>query len=137
MDFVKYINVGFIFSSDLRQVLLKKVNDKLDFILAESNSDKSGGVDLSKYLNDELSIKIKAGDWMIVTALPHIEKLYLKRIYRTMYDFSKMPIDDSKYQIVDINNLPNNCKPNLKWLIPLCLDLCVISSNYNQILIRE
>jgi len=137
MEFVRYIDVGFIFSSDLRHVLLKKVDGKLDFISRESNSDKFGGVSLSKYIDNELSIKLKAGDWIIVTSLPHIEKLYKKRIYRTMFDFSKMTIDDNKYQIVKIDDLPANCKPNLKWLIPLCLDLCVISSNYNQILIRE
>ena len=42
----------------------------------------------------------------------------------------------SVVQPVYTNTKVNNVIPNLKWIVPLCLDMCVIGSSYNQIIIR-
>ena len=37
---------------------------------------------------------------------------------------------------VSIKNIPDNCHPNLRWLLPLAIDPSIYPSMYNQILIK-
>ena len=131
--FKKYFSLAIIFNKDLTKVYLKNVNGKLDAFLVESNvTGKAVMVELSKKINNSTNLLIKPEDWRNVISLHQIDKSMSTTVVSSFIDTEDM----KDVEILDINNLPDNVIPNLKWLIPLCLDVCVIGSNYNQVIVR-
>lgn len=132
--FKKYFSLAIIFNDKLNKVYLKTINNKLDAFLCETDiTKKAPMVILSQYLIDSYKITIKPEDWRMVACLNQIDQVVSTTIVTGFVSENNNYVDVECY---DINNLPNNIIPNLKWIIPLCLDVCVIGSAYNQIIIR-
>ena len=133
-DFEKCFNLCLIYSKDLKSILLKKcTNDKLDGLVIENNS----GIDqvqISKLIHDELDLTIDPNRWQIITTLQNIEKKWKMDVYISASEIET--IDKDGYELCDPFNLPDNCHPNLKWIVPMSVDFTVFGSSFNQILMK-
>lgn len=132
--FKKYFSLAIVFNDKLNKIYLKNVNNKLDAFLYETDiTQKAPMVLLSQKLVDDHKIIVKPEDWRMVACLNQIDQVVSTNIVTSYVteDISYLGVD-----CYDINSLPNNVIPNLKWIVPLCLDMCVIGSSYNQIIIR-
>ena len=131
--FKKYFSLAIIFNKDLNKVYLKNINGKLDAFLIESNvTGKAVMVELSEKINSLTNLMIKPEDWRNVISLHQIDKSMSTTVVSSFIDAENM----KDVEVFDVDNLPSNMIPSLKWLIPLCLDVCIIGSNYNQVIIR-
>ena len=45
-------------------------------------------------------------------------------------------IKGDKIKITSTNQIPDNCIPQLKWLIPMAIDVTIYGCEFNQILTR-
>lgn len=132
----KYYNVlAFIFSKDLSQVLLQKVQEKIDGFYYQSKEIELSNVDISKQIFKETNIEIKPANWRLLISLQNIEKIWRTDILMTIADIEKIQ-NNEKNIIISMNKLPNNCHPNLYWLLPLAIDPSIHPSIYNQILMK-
>ena len=131
-----YDILSLIFSEHLNFVLLKDNKLKLDGFLypIETKSEIIDEVFLSKKVSEDTGLKIEPGKWRKVVTLQNIQKIWRIDIVMAVTDLSKRK--ESSDVIVPINDLPDNCHPNIKWIIPLCLDPTVYGSIFNQILMK-
>jgi hypothetical protein len=133
-EFEKCMSLCLIYSDDLKFLMLRpSTGGLLDGILADSNGETIQ-VELSKLLNSAYGLEIAPGKWKTITTLQNIEKKWKLNVYSVSCNLSK--IDTSKCNIVNVDDLPMDIHPNLKWLIPLSLDLTVHHSMFNQTLIK-
>ena len=135
--FDKNLFVGFVFSDNLKDVLLQKSGNTLDGVLIDPGSYKKTNEDviLSQTIKEMFNIAIEPGNWSIVTTIQHIDRCYIINVHRAIVSFSDLKIKDG-CEIHQVDNLPGSCIPSLHWLIPLCLDVSVLGSAVNQILTR-
>jgi hypothetical protein len=134
-QFEKTYNLCLLYSDDLTKLLLREVkNDKLDALLIEDNGKVAIETELSKIIFKELDLKIEPGKWQLLITLPQIERKWQIRIYVASADISS--IDKKGFVEIDPANLPDNCHPNLKWLVPYSLDLTIYRCQFNQVLMK-
>ena len=118
--FKKYFSLAIIFNDKLNKVYLRNVNNKLDAFLNEVNTiDKAPMVALSQFLVNKHKLVINPEDWRVVALLNQIDQIVSTTIVTGFVSENNNYVDVECY---DINNLPNNIIPNLKWIIPLCID---------------
>jgi hypothetical protein len=136
IDFEKNLALIFVFSKDLKEVLLFERGDKLDGYLHELENIRGISlIESAKDLNIITKTKINPKDFRLVTTLPHIEKKWIITVFATMHDFSKLE-EREPYMRCQIDKLPSNVIPSLHWLIPLCLDVSIVGSGFNQLIMR-
>jgi hypothetical protein len=134
-EFEKCISLCLIYSKDLKHLILKKCkNGKLDGLLVDHEQKGAAQVNLSKILNDTLGLEIPPMRWQIVTTLQNIERKWKIDVYLTVADVETIKHDD--FILIDPANLPEECHPNLKWLVPLSIDFTIMGSSFNQILMK-
>jgi hypothetical protein len=134
-EFEKCINLCLIYSKDLRFLLLKEYkNDKLDAPLVEDTGKGAAQVRISKTIQNELGLEIDPMNWQIVTTLQHIEKKWKIDVYLTVSEIEA--VKKEGFVLVNPVKLPDNCHPNLKWLIPMSIDFTIFGSSFNQILMK-
>ena len=132
----RYNNIlAFIFSKDLSKILLNKHLDKLDGFYYQQKEKELSNVDISKNIFEETGLEIKPSSWRLLVSLQNIEKVWKTDILMTIADIEKS-LHIEKNTIVTINNIPTNCHPNLRWLLPLAIDPTIHPSIYNQILMK-
>ena len=132
-EFKDIFSLIFIFSNNLSKVLLEEKDKKLDGIIFKNN-DKIDVVEISKKINNDINIKIEPNHFRLVLKLQNINKLWLFNIYMSVSEIEN--IKSEKYKVIDVENIPNNCHPTLKWLLPLSIDITVYRSGFNQILMK-
>lgn len=136
--------LSFVFTYDLKSVSLTKNNiidipyfshckDKLNGLLTEPNINKIDNVTLSKKYLEQFDLKIDPNKWRMTLNLQNIQKIWQFSIYSIIIEESATYKDLVFYKT---NQLPDNCFPYLKWLIPLLIDPMVYNSSFNQIIIN-
>lgn len=136
--------LSFVFDENLENVFLTKNNeivlpylffckDKLNGLIVEPNINKINDVTLSKKYLEAFKIEIEPNQWRMILNLQNIQKLWQFSVYMTILKKSKT---NEKLTFYDTKNLPENCLPFLRWLIPLLIDPMIYSSNFNQIIIN-
>ncbi len=132
--FEQQLNLCLIYSNDLKYLLLKNTkHGKLDGLLVNSGG-KISQLELSKMINKELGLKIEPTNWQIVTTLQNINRDWKIDVYLTAAEIAN--VNKEGFELVNPNNLPENVHPNLKWLVPLSIDLTIFFSGFNQILMK-
>ena len=135
LEFKKYFVLALVFNKDINKIILRKVNGKLDaFFMEVDQTGKAPMVDLTSHINKETSCVIDPAEWRNVVTLLQIEKIASTMVVSVRYD-KDIQLNDN-IELHDVDNLPNNILPSLRWIIPLCLDVCIIGSSYNQVIIR-
>jgi len=135
ISFNKNFSLAFVFSADLSKVLLENVSGKLDGIMTENSKDGIAEPELSVKINQVSGLKIEPSQLRIVTSLPNMNKEWKIDVYMTMVDIDKIAQNENLI-IMETSKIEDNCHPSLKWLIPLCLDISVYGSAFNQILMK-
>lgn len=135
ISFNKNFSLAFVFSNDLSKVLLENICGKLDGILLENSKIGITELELVAKVNKETGLELDPSELRIITSLPNMNKEWNINVYMTITDFDKLKLKEN-IVIVETNKLENNCHPNLKWLIPLCLDAMIYGSVFNQILMK-
>ncbi len=127
-----------IFDPVFKHVLLQKTEqDKLIAPLySADNKEVNIDIHLSKKVFIDTQLMIEPSDWVLVAALKDSQRQWNMLVYRVMVDNFNHLKDDPTYQIVDCDRIPINCIPRNKWLIPLCSDISVLPTNFNQILMK-
>lgn len=134
-DYEKTFKLCLIYSNDLKNILLRKVDgNKLDGLVIKCPKKGIEEVELSRLLNKELKVEIPPSRWQIVTTLQNIDKKWKIDVFITACDINS--ISKEGFSVFPTNDLPENCHPNLKWIIPMTLDLTVLGSGFNQILMK-
>lgn len=134
ISFNKNFSLAFVFSTDLSKVLLENVSGKLDGIIVENSKDGIAEPELSVKINQVTGLEINPSELRIVTSLPNMNKEWKIDVYMTITNFDKITSKDITK--METSSLEDNCHPSLKWLIPLCLDISVYGSTFNQILMK-
>ena len=134
ISFNKNFSLAFVFSTDLSKVLLENVSGKLDGIIVENSKDGIAEPELSVKINQVTGLEINPSELRIVTSLPDMNKEWKIDVYMTITNFDKITSKDITK--METSSLEDNCHPSLKWLIPLCLDISVYGSTFNQILMK-
>ena len=140
-DFKAYDDLVLIFSNDMTKVLLLEGSGKLDGIFYHSDT-KISEVDISKKIKEELDLEIAPKNWRIVTTLQNINKIQHLTVMMTFADLEKIKdlvvknIANNKIRIISIDKIPDNCLPQLRWLIPMAIDTAVFGCEFNQILTK-
>ena len=135
ISFNSYFSLAFIFSKDLKQVLLKNTCGKLDGILVENSKTGIAEQELIVKINQETGLELEPAELRIITSLSNMNKEWNINVYMVMTDIEK--INSTKDLIImETNKIEDRCHPNLKWLIPLCLDISIHGSSFNQILMK-
>jgi len=134
-EFQKTINLCLIYSNDIKHLLLKKCsNGKLDGLMVAGGDVGAAPVEISKTIQRETGLTIPPMQWQIITTLQNIDKKWKIDVYLTAADIES--INHPDLQLIDPINIPPECHPNLKWLIPLSIDFTVLGSSFNQILMK-
>lgn len=122
-----------IFSKDMTKVLLENKNNKYDGFFYKNETELQY-TEVSKAIKEETGYEINPGDFRNVTNLQNINKIYQTTVLMTIVDLKD--IVKENHVVIDVNNIPANCIPQLKWLIPLSIDLTVYGCEFNQILMK-
>lgn len=133
-DFEKSFCLCLLYSKNLKYILLKRVkNGKLDALLIQSDNNVDQ-IKLSKIMNKEFNLEIEPTRWQIVTTLQNIDRKWKIDVFLTVAEIDN--INKDGFELINPYDLPDECHPNLKWLIPLSIDLTVFASSFNQILMK-
>lgn len=132
ISFKKNCSLIFVFTHDLTKVILKEQDGKLDGFAYENPQGEIPEVKIIQAINLETGLELQPDLLRIVTTLQNINKLWKIDVYMTCLPEPVQIKTEFKYMETD--KLDNTCHPNLKWLIPLCTDLSVYRSGFNQIL---
>jgi len=134
-EFETCFNLCLIYSKDLKKILLKRCkNGKLDGLMVSSSSSGINQVEISKLINKELGLEIKPTRWQIVTTMPQVEKKWKIDVYLTAADIDS--VSKEGFELIDTSAIPDDCHPNLKWIIPMSIDFTIFGSSFNQILMK-
>ncbi len=141
LEFKYNYYLSFIYTNDLKYIYLENNNldfsyyqlckNKLNGIITEPKINEIDNITLSKELYKKYQIETNPNEWNLVINLLNIEKIWKFMVYTLVV---KNELKNIKRYEVD--KLPDNCFPYLKWLIPLSLDSLVHKSNFNQIIIN-
>ncbi len=126
---MKYYVTGFLFTKDSKYVvLIKKINPKwqeglLNGVGGKIEENESSLDAMSREFKEETGVTIKAEEWINFSHI-HRPGFYHLDLYYAHSElaFDVRTIEKEEVHIVEVNNLPKNIVPNLKWLIPLALD---------------
>jgi hypothetical protein len=135
-EFSAYFNLGLIYTKDLKKVLLHRCsNGKLDGFIMRNDESKIEIVEFTKQVFQKTGAEIDPKDWQILVSLPNIEKKWVIDVYIAAYDLDSLSLIDD-YPIFETDNLPEECHPNLRWLIPMSVDFTVLGCTFNQIIMK-
>lgn len=135
-EFGIHFSMGIIVTKDLKRILLHKCSSgKLDGFVMENSDSDMNTVEFTKAVFDEIDAKIDPKCWQILTRLSNIEKKWAMDVYIAAYDLDNLKLRDD-YIIYSTDDLPSECHPNLKWLIPMAIDFTVFGCTFNQILMK-
>jgi 8-oxo-dGTP diphosphatase len=121
--------LGFIFDSSLENVLLITKNrpdwqnGKINGIGGKNECDEEAATCITREVREETSLQIPPKNWIFVGTLnssPENVSLFTA-VYSGKED-NMVSMTDEQVRWYPVNDLPKNVIPNLRWLIPLCLD---------------
>ncbi len=135
MEFKKTYIAGLLFDETLKKTILSLNNGKLNaFTTLRNPKEVSDQVWLSKHIFGKTNYQIEPDLWRLVVTARHISQDYEIYVYSTV---TKLKFsEDPSYRIVNVNKLDNTIPPIYRWIIPLSCDPSVLSSQYNQVIIR-
>ena len=128
---INYV-LGFAFSIDLKNVLLIDKNrpawqaGRLNGIGGHIE-DKELAVDaMSREFKEECGIIIPANKWIFKCDMTGID--WMVRVFYTLTNeiYNYKDQTDEKCIVCNTHDLPIECLPNLRWLVPFCLDAEVL-----------
>lgn len=135
MEFKTTYLAGIILDSDLKKTILAKKNGKLlAYTTSRNPTEVSDQVWLSKYIFQNTDYQVEPDCWRLIISIKRIDLESETKIYAAYTQFKFA--EDSRYRIVNINKLDNTISPLYKWVLPMSCDPSVVTSEYNQILIR-
>lgn len=144
-DFKLNYILSFVITNDLKKISLIKNNiieipyfnlckDKLNGFITEPNINKSNQIVLSNKYFEFFELKTNPNNWRMVLYLQNLQKLWQFAVHSLFLDESMTY--NKNLTFYDIKNLPDNCFPYLKWLVPLIIDPLIYNSSFNQIIIN-
>lgn len=132
--FKKNCSLILIFSNDLTKIILQEKNGKFDGFFYENPTESIAEVEILKIINSDTGLNLKPDFLRIVTTLQNLDKKWKIDVYMIA---TPEPFEvQTSFKILECNSLDNTCHPTLKWLVPLCTDLSVYGSGFNQILMK-
>jgi len=132
-EFQENYSLVFIFSKNFDKVLLIEKEKKLDGITIKKNEEIES-VQIAKKIFEDTNLKIDPSHLRLVLQLPNVNKSWVFNVYMSIAEIEN--VSNENYKLIDVKNIPNNCHPTLVWLLPLCIDISVYGSNFNQILMK-
>lgn len=135
IEFNKYCSLILIFSQDLKKVLLEETNGKHDGFFYMNDKVDVEEVHISRDLTAKLCNNVEATQLRIITTLPNVNKAWKIDVFMTTMDETIIK-EKEHIKWFDVNCLDESCHPNLKWLIPMSIDLSIYGSSFNQILMK-
>ena len=135
MEFHNTYLAGIILDEDLKKTILSNKNGRLvPFTTIKDDNEISNQICLTKYIFQNTNYQVEPDLWRLILTIKRIDLESQTFVYSaaTKFKFS----EDKRYRIVNVNKLDNTVYPLYKWIIPLSCDPSIISSEYNQILIR-
>jgi 8-oxo-dGTP diphosphatase len=122
----KYV-VGFMFNKNLDKVVLIRKNrpnwqaGKLNGVGGHVEDGETFYGAMVREFKEETGVEVK--DWTrLITITSEIDCFYSRFYFCIGNVYECNSVTDEKIEVVDVNDLPNNLIPNLKWIIPMCLD---------------
>lgn len=137
LEFNKQLCFGLIFSNKLTEFIVQEVSGRMDGFISTVEDDNLALAisDLSKLVYEKTDLKINPKQWRLFNTIKQIDKEWEMNCYMTICED---PIPESdKYKMISIKDIPGNCVPNIYWLAPMAIDLSILSSGFNQIIVRE
>lgn len=131
---VEYV-LGFRFSTDLKKVvLIEKLKPswqagKLNGVGGKLESNETLSEAIAREFKEETSVQTYPSEWSY--ALTMIDKKnepknWLVHVFCSVGDITQChTVEREKIFICDVDNLPKNLIPNLRWQIPMLLDQTV------------
>ena len=136
IDFKVYDTIIFIFSNDMSKVVLLEQASKLDGIFYRDKA-KISPVEISKKIKNDFNLEIEPRKFRTVVTLQNIDKIQHVTIMMTLTDIEKIKrVEGDKIKITSTNQIPDNCIPQLKWLIPMAIDVTIYGCEFNQVLTK-
>ena len=126
---MKRYTLGFLFSPDLKKVLLihKKHPEwqvgKVNGIGGKFEGNETSEACIVREMQEEAGLITRKNDWITVGSLnsSFFETIVLTTIYNDPLTDVQM-LTDEEVEWVNCDQLPANIMANLAWLIPLCMD---------------
>jgi len=127
----------FIFSKDMLKLLVYSNNGKYDGLLYQEDKEckDAAEVYLSEKIFNHTDLKIEPSSLRRVVSLQNIEKKWKINVMMTTAELPDK-FKNEHIEIISLLELPYNCHPGMMWLVPLCIDLSVYGSEFNQILMK-
>lgn len=124
----KYVT-GFMFSKNLEHiVLIKKINPiwqrgLLNGIGGKIEINETSIDAMVREFTEETGVSTQAADWTCFANV-YRPKVYDVDMYfaQSNLAFQVQSVEQEEVHIINVNKLPENLIPNLRWLIPLALD---------------
>lgn len=121
--------LGFLFTPDFKKVLLirkqKPVHHKglLNGLGGKTEAGETEVECIVREVEEESGLHVPEKDWKEIGSLQWTE--WDVAVFTGVYSrkANKVKSDDDDVQWYDANDLPINVVTNLRWLIPLCLDI--------------
>ena len=124
----KYV-VGFAFDEKMEKVaLIHKIKPawqvgKINGIGGKMESDESASIAIEREFCEEAGITISAELWDLFVILSGPDwRVYFLRAFGVDVRTTRT-MEEEKVEVYDVRYLPNNVIHNLRWLIPMALDL--------------
>ena len=127
---MKYYVTGFMYSQDGKKVALieKKQpawqKELLNGIGGKIEKGETPEMAMSREFEEETGVTTDTNKWKLFSTI-HREKQYKVYFFFCMSDkvFSVKTIEEEEIFIHDVESLPQNVISNLRWLIPMSLDV--------------
>ncbi len=126
---MKHYTLGFVFNSELNEVLLIHKNrpewqkGKINGPGGKVEPDEEPKACISREIREETGLSIPIHEWTAVGEMNHVEwnvQLFAVSYKGKKYDVQSLT--DEKLEWFPTEKIPANVIPNLHWLIPLCKD---------------
>jgi len=126
---MKKYTLGFLFSKDLKKVLLIHKNrpewqaGKINGLGGKIEENETPKDCITREVKEETSLTTKNKDWHLVGTLhsSFFETSVLCAQYQNSFGQEESTTDEI-IEWFSVKDLPTNIMSNLSWLIPLCLD---------------
>lgn len=135
MEFKYTYLTGIVMDEDLRKTILINKKGKLSTFTTKSDTNEiSESICLTKFIFQSTDYQIEPDLWRLVVTIRRVD---LESETKIFVAYTKLKFsEDSRYRIVNINKLDTTISPMYRWVLPLACDPSIVSSSYNQILIR-
>jgi hypothetical protein len=127
----------FIFSKNMLKLVVYSNVGKYDGLLYQEDKEckDSPEVYLSEKIFKHTDLKIEPSSLRRIVSLQNIEKKWKINVMMTTAELPDK-FKNEHIEIISLLELPYNCHPGMMWLVPLCIDLSVYGSEFNQILMK-